>query len=151
MRWATLDPEAARAHPRFGLGGWLYVFFAFVCFAIVADAVEWFSHGPGSDRPAWLLGVGIVANLVVLVAGMRRWRWFPELAMVVIWVTGAMGQTFSQHAQVAAGTPTELDARTFGIAGYLMFSALLTWLLLVSERVNVTYKHRVRPTSVNGA
>jgi hypothetical protein len=91
MSWTPLSPEEARRHPRYGLGGWLYVFFGLVLFALVADAVEWAQYGEGSDRPRWLIGLGLVVQTAILAAGFAKWRWFPELAIAGIWLTGGLG------------------------------------------------------------
>ncbi len=144
MSWVRLSPDEARAHPRYGLGGWLYVLFAFLCLAVIADVTEWFVHGPGSDRPRWLVAFTISTNVAVLSAGFLRWPYFPELAIAAIWIGGALGLAFTHHMQVPAAATDPIDARTFGTAGYLLFSAVLTWLLLTSDRVNVTFKHRHR-------
>lgn len=145
MSWQRLTPAQAQAHPRYGVAGWLYVLFAVLAFAIVADLTEWFTHSAGSDRPAWLILLDVALYAAVLVAGFRRWRWFPELAIAAIWLSGGLGLGYTQHMQVAPAAGDQLDPRTVGIAGYLVFSALLSWALLVSERVNVTYKLRCRP------
>ena len=147
MSWLQLSPEEARAHPRYGLGGWLYVLFAFLCVAVIADVTEWFMHADASDRPRWLIAFTISANVAVLSAGFLRWPWFPEFAIGAIWLQGALGLAFNQHMQVAASASDPIDPRTINVAGYLVLSALLTWALVVSERVNVTFKHRIRPAS----
>ena len=148
MSWQQLSPEQAREHPLYGIAGWLLFLFGVVIFAVIADAVEWAQYGPGSDRPVWLLALSIAVNLAILVAGVRHWRWFPELAIAGIWIVGGLGQLYTQHAAVApVAGESEIDPRQVGIAAYLAFSLLLTWLLLKSERVNVTFKHRCRPAA----
>lgn len=144
MTWQSLSPEQARQHPRYGVGGWLYAFFALVVFALIADTVEWLQYGAGSDRPQWLLGIALVVHTAMLVAGFLKWRHFPELAIAGIWLTGALGQIFTEHAQTPAGPGDELDPRQVAIVGFVVFSLALTWLLWSSERVNVTYKSRCR-------
>lgn len=145
MSWQELSPEVARQHPRYGVSGWLYAFFALVVFALIADAVEWAQHGPGSDRPRWLIGCVMAVHVAILVAGFRKWRRFPELAIAGIWLTGGLGQLFTQHAG-AGPQPGEsgIDPRQVGLLAYVAFSLLLSWLLWTSERVNVTYKHKAR-------
>ena len=144
MSWVRLTPEEARQHPRYGVAGWLYALFAAVLFAIVADLVEWVGYGAGSDRPAWLILLDVVLATAVLVAGFRRWQSFPELTIAAIWLGGALSLGYAEHMRVPVAAEDPLDPRTVGIAGYLFFSTLLSWALLVSERVNVTYKLRCR-------
>ncbi len=148
MSWRPLTAAEARRHPRFGIGGWLYLFFGLVLFAIVADAVEWIQYGEGSDRPRWLIGLGLVVHLAILATGVVKWRWFPELAIAGIWLTGGLGQIYTRHAQlVPEGAETGIDPRQVGIVAFVVLALLLSWLLLVSERVNVTYKGRARVRS----
>jgi len=143
LSWQTLDAATARQHPRYGVAGWLYLFFGLVVFALVADAVEWAQYGEGSDRPRWMVGADLDAYTAILVAGFTKWRHFPELAIAGIWLTGGLGQLFSRHAEVAP-EPGALDPRQVGLIAFVALSLLLTWLLWRSERVNVTYKHRCR-------
>lgn len=144
MSWRPLTPTEARAHPLYGIAGWLYVFFGAILFALIADAVEWTQHGPGSDRPAWLIATALGIHTAILWVGVRKWRWFPEFAIAGIWLTGGLGQLFTEHAQLGAPVADAADPRQIGIVAFVAFSLLLTWLLVVSERVNVTYKHRAR-------
>lgn len=144
MTWRVLSPAEQKQHPRYGIAGWLYLFFGAILFAMIADAVEWAQYETGSDRPAWLIATTIVVQGAILLAGVRKWRWFPEIAIAGIWLTGGLGQLFSEHARLAAPVPDAVDPRQVGIVAFVGFSLLLTWLLLVSERVNVTYKRRCR-------
>ncbi len=144
MSWRDLSPAEARAHPLHGVGGWLFVFFGLILFALVADAIEWIQYGEGSDRPAWLIALTFAINVAILVTGVRLWRWFPELAIAGIWLTGGLGQLFTAHVQAAPGPDDAVDPRQIGIVAFVAFSLLLTWLLRASERVNVTYKRRCR-------
>ncbi|MFW5832699.1 MAG: hypothetical protein ACOCYE_01215 [Pseudomonadota bacterium] len=144
MRWVRLSAEEARAHPRYGLGGWLYLLFALLCVAVIADITEWFMHEPASDRPRWLIAFTISSNIAVLTAGFARWPRFPELTIAVIWIGGLLSLLYTRHMALPAAPDAPLDPRTINIAGYLLLSALLTWALVVSERVNVTFKHRRR-------
>ena len=144
MSWRPLSPEAARRHPSYGIAGWLYVLFGLILFALVADAVEWVQYGEGSDRPRWLIGASLAVYTAVLVAGFTKWRHFPELAIAGIWLTGGLGQLFTEHAQIGPETADPIDPRQVGLFAFVAFSLLLSWALWVSERVNVTYKHRAR-------
>lgn len=144
MSWRRLSPEAARQHPRYGIAGWLYLFFALVLFALVADAVEWIQYGQGSDRPRWLLGFDLCVYVAILAAGFTKRRWFPELAIAGIWLTGGLGQVFTEHARTGAGNDGALDPRQVGLVAFVVFSLILSWALWATERVNVTYKHRER-------
>lgn len=146
MSWRSLSPTQAEAHPLYGLGGWLYLLFAFLIFAVIADAVELAMHNEGSNRPFWLIVVTLIANVVVIWAGLRKKTWFPQAVIAVVWVAGGLNQTFTQLA-VAPVEAGKLDPHTVGIAGYLFVSAGLTWALVFSTRVNVTFRHRVRQTA----
>jgi hypothetical protein len=144
LNWVTLSPEEARGHPRYGLGGWLYVLFAFLCIAVIADITEWFMHEAASDRPRWLIAFTISTNIAVLTAGFAKWPRFPELTIAAVWIGGLLSLLFTRHMALPAGPDAPIDPRSINIAGYLLLSALLSWALLVSERVNVTFKHRTR-------
>lgn len=144
MSWRPLSVEEARRHPRYGIGGWLYVFFGLLVFAVIADSVELSRHGLGSDRPAWLIGLSLAVYVAILAAGVRHWRGFPELAIAGTWLTGGLGRIFTEHASAPPIPGGDLDPRQVGLVAFVVFSLLLTWLLLASERVNVTYKRRCR-------
>lgn len=144
MSWRELSPEAARRHPRYGITGWLYLFFGLVLFALIADAVEWMQYGAGSDRPRWLIGASLLTYVAILIAGFAKWRRFPELAIAGIWLTGGLGQLFTEHARMGAGDGEPIDPRRIGLFAFVAFSILLSWALWVSERVNVTFKRRAR-------
>jgi hypothetical protein len=143
VSWRTVGAREAARHPRYGVGGWLYLFFGLVVFAVVADAVEWIQYGEGSDRPRWLLGLDLVVYLAILVAGFTKWRWFPELAIAGIWLTGGLGQLFTEHARLGPEEGAAIDPRQVGLVAFVVFSLILSWALWASERVNVTYRHRV--------
>jgi hypothetical protein len=144
LSWRDLSPAEARAHPRYGIAGWLYLFFGLVLFALMADAIEWIQHGEGSDRPRWLILASVVTHLAILAAGFTKWRWFPELAIAGIWITGGLGQLFTEHARMAREVEGAIDPRQVGLVAFVAFSLILTWALLASERVNVTYKGKAR-------
>ena len=145
MSWQRLSASQARAHPRYGVAGWLYAFFGLILFAVIADAIEWIQYGEGSDRPRWLILLSLALHLGILAAGFTKWRYFPEVAIAGIWLSGALGQLFTEHARLAPDAAEgALDPRQVGIVAFVALSLLLSWALWVSERVNVTYKHRAR-------
>ena len=144
MSWRHLSSDAARRHPRYGIAGWLYLFFGLILFAFVADAVEWVQYGEGSDRPRWLIAVSLLVYAAILVAGFLKWRHFPELAIAGIWLTGGLGELFTEHAQMGPEDTGGVDPRQVGLVAFVVFSLILSWALWVSERVNVTYKQRAR-------
>jgi len=120
VSWRQLAADEARRHPRYGIAGWLYAFFGLILFAVLADAVEWIQYGDGSDRPRWLILVSLVVHLAILSAGFAKWRPFPEIAIVGIWLTGGLGQLFTQHAQLVPDAVGDgIDPRQVGLVAFV--------------------------------
>jgi len=159
-RWRKLSSEEARRHPLYGSGGIMVSLLVGMLFNVPVRALEYLAAMPAlSGRiPEWLSTLHIAMTLdvvlltslytVAFVAALRRVPIFPRL-MVAIWaidiamqlgIATAVGGTDGLPGPVGDALRTLLD----GNVKKVLISVCL-WLpyLLMSKRVNVTFRHRV--------
>lgn len=159
-RWRNVSPDGARRHPLYGSSGIMVSLLVGILLNVPVRALEYLAAMPAlsGSVPEWLstLRIAMTLDVVLLsslytiafVAALRRVPLFPRL-LVTIWlidiamqlgiatvVAGAEGLP----GQVADALHTLLD----GNVKKVMISVCL-WLpyLLLSKRVNVTFRHRV--------
>ena len=159
-RWRTLDDWQARRHALYGTTGIMVSLLIGMLLNVPVRAAEYFAAMPAISGavPAWLdtLHMMMTADVVLLsslyviafVAALRRVPLFPRL-LAAVWMVDLAMQMLT--AQLVAGTPglppavaTSLHALLEGNVTKVLISVGL-WLpyLLLSTRVNVTYRHRI--------
>jgi hypothetical protein len=158
--WRGVSAGEARRHPLYGTTGIMVSLLVGMLINVPVRAAEYLTAMPAISGPvpAWLttLHTLMTADVVLLsslyviafVAALRRVPLFPRL-LAAIWLADLAMQMAT--AQLVAGTPglppqvaTALHAMLDGNVKKVLISVAL-WLpyLLLSARVNVTYRHRV--------
>lgn len=159
-RWRRLSPSAARRHRLYGASGVMVSLLVGMLLNVPVRAAEFVAAIPPipSGAPEWLATLQVAMTLDVLiftslyaiafVAALKRLPLFPRL-LVAIWIGDVAVQLLI--GKVVAGTPglpaavaSALHGLLAGNVGKVLISASL-WLpyLLLSTRVNVTYRHRL--------
>ena len=158
--WRRLGAADAKRHALYGTTGIMVSLLVGMLLNVPVRAAEYLAAMPALSGPvpAWLatLHTLLTADVVLLsslyviafVAALRRVPLFPRL-LVAIWLVDLAMQLVT--AQIVASTPglpskvaTALHGLLEGNATKVLISAGL-WLpyLLLSTRVNVTYRHRI--------
>ena len=159
-RWKSLSHTEAAAHPLYGAGGIMVSLAVGMLINIPFRALEYLGSMPviTGQVPAWLsvlhtlmtFDVVLMSSLyaIAFVAAIRHVPLFPRL-LVMIWGFDLLMQVAT--AQIESGTPglpadvsVALQSLLEGNAKKVLISVGL-WLpyLLLSKRVNVTYRRRV--------
>lgn len=159
-RWKSLSNAEAAAHPLYGAGGIMVSLAVGMLINIPFRALEYLGSMPAltGEVPAWLtvlhglmtFDVVLMSSLyaIAFVAAIRHVPLFPRL-LVMIWAFDLLMQVAT--AQIVAGTPglpadvaTALQSLLEGNVKKVLISIGL-WLpyLLLSRRVNVTYRRRI--------
>jgi len=159
-RWRSVDRAEAQRQPLYGSGGIMVSLLVGMLFNVPVRALEYLAAMPAlSGRvPDWLstLHVALTLDVVLLsglytiafVAALRRVPLFPRL-LVAIWAIDiAMQLGIASAVAGTGGLPhtvgDALHNLLDGNVKKVLISACL-WLpyLLMSKRVNVTFRHRV--------
>ena len=159
-QWRTVSPVEARSHALYGTGGLMVSLLVGMLLNVPVRAAEYLVAMPAISGPvpAWLavlhtmmtLDVVLLSSLyaIAFVAALRRVPLFPRL-LVAIWLIDlAMQLMTAQLVAGTAGLPADvagsLQSLLIGNAKKVLISAGL-WLpyLLLSRRVNVTYRSRI--------
>ena len=139
--WTVVSKDEARQNTYFGFGGWLLLFYLGMAGALIMSLVDLFSHA--DPRVVEIYG----GNLAVYMIGAAVWVPFLVLApmkhsltpKVWIWCTWINALVYA----IAFDPPGGVDAKILQIVGVVVFTSLMTWYILHSKRVNVTYLSRV--------
>ncbi|RIX32447.1 DUF2569 domain-containing protein [Sphingomonas edaphi] len=159
-RWRNVDANEARAHPLYGTTGIMVSLMIGMLLNVPVRALEYLASMPAfaGDVPQWLsvLRFGLTLDVVLLsslytiafVAALRRVPLFPRL-LAAIWavdlvmqlaIAGAVASTDGLPGQVGDALHTLLDGN---VKKVLISIGLWLPYLLLSKRVNVTFRHRV--------
>lgn len=158
-RWQSVSADEAKRHPLFGTSGIMVSLLVGMLLNVPVRAAEYLASIPAiaADAPQWLstlhfamtVDAVLMSSLYVVafVAALRRVPLFPRL-LLFIWLTDITMQLLIANAVVATDVPGDvasaLHALLEGNIKKTMISVGL-WLpyLLMSKRVNVTYRHRL--------
>jgi hypothetical protein len=159
-RWTAVGRDEAKAHALYGTGGIMVSLLVGMLLNIPVRGLEYLGAMPAISGPvpAWLsvlrtmmtLDVVLMSSLyaIAFVAALRRVPLFPRL-LVAIWCLDLFIQLLTAELVVRApGLPAAvagaLQELLSGNVTKVLISAGL-WLpyLLLSTRVNVTFRHRV--------
>lgn len=158
-RWRSVAPAEARRHPLYGSSGIMVSLILGMMINVPVRAVEYLTILPPipASAPDWLLALRTMLTLdaviftslymVAFVAALRRVPLFPRL-LAAIWLCDlamqlAIGEVMARET-MPAGVGAQLAALLSGNVAKVLVSIAL-WLpyLLLSTRVNVTYRSRV--------
>lgn len=157
-QWRRLNVVEARSHPAFGP----YGIMASLTFGLLMNvpfrSLEFLASMPaiGAGAPHWahILQWAMTADVVVMnffytvcfVMALRSVPLFPRM-LVFAWVMDIAMQLVVTNASVSYGLPTAVvSAMGQLVEGNIrkVFISIAVWLpyLILSERVNVTFRHR---------
>lgn len=159
-KWRVVERSEARGHRLYGVGGILVSLVVGMLFNVPVRALEYLGATPpvSGQIPAWLsilhtmmtLDVVLMTSLysIAFVAALRHVPLFPRL-LVAIWGLDLAVQLVT--AEFVASTPGLPAAVGSALQGLLegnvkkVLISMALWLpyLLLSRRVNVTYRSRV--------
>lgn len=158
--WRNVSADEARRHSLYGAGGVMVSLLVGMLLNVPVRSLEYLAAMPAlsGSVPAWLstlqlmmtLDVVLLSSLytIAFVAALRRVPLFPRL-LAAIWLIDIAMQM--GIAQAVAGTPglpgpvaEALQTLLDGNVKKVLISICL-WLpyLLLSKRVNVTFRHRI--------
>lgn len=158
-RWRPVTSHEAKQHPLYGTTGIMVSLLVGMMLNVPVRALEYFAAMPpiAGPSPAWFstlhfamtFDVVLFASLymIAFVAALRKVPLFPRL-LVAIWLGDLTMQVATAQlvagTHVPAGVAAALHAFLMGNVKKVLISMAL-WLpyLLLSTRVNVTYRHRV--------
>lgn len=159
-RWSDLTPEEARRHPLYGSSGIMVSLLIGMLLNVPVRSLEYLAAMPAlaGDVPSWLsllrmsmtLDVVLLSSLytICFVAALRRVPLFPRMLALTWMVDLAMQLGIAKAVGGASDLPPSVveALRTLldGNVNKVLISIGL-WLpyLILSERVNVTFRHRV--------
>jgi len=159
-RWNKLTPAEAERHHLYGSNGLMVSLLVGMMLNVPVRAAEYLAAMPpvGVAAPDWLQALHFAMTfdvvlfgslyMIAFVAALRRVPLFPRL-LVAIWVGDIAMQLFTANLVARSGDlPAEvanaLHSLLEGNVKKVLISAAL-WLpyLLLSTRVNVTFRHRL--------
>ncbi len=159
-RWESVSPDEARAHPLYGTSGIMVSLLIGMLLNVPVRAAEYIVAVPpvGGVAPPWLSSLHLAMTFdvvlftslygVAFVAALRKVPLFPRL-LAAIWLADVTMQLATAKLVAAAGwVPPKvvhaLEPLLYGNIQKVLISVVI-WLpyLLLSRRVNVTYRSRV--------
>jgi len=160
-RWQPLDAVAARRHTDFGPSGFMVSLLVGILLNVPVRTAEFLAAVPavGTTAPGWaqvLLHMMafdlIVMNffyMVCFVLALRSVPLFPRMMLFAWGADLAMQFAIAQQVAAAPGLPAEVAGALQMLLGGNIKKVLISvavWLpyLLLSERVNVTFRSRCR-------
>jgi hypothetical protein len=159
-RWRTVPASEAKRHRLYGTTGIMVSVLIGMLLNIPVRAAEYMVSMPpvGGDTPAWLSSLHLAMTLdvvlftslyaVAFVAALRKVPLFPRL-LATIWVADITMQLVTAKLVTSTGyvPPSVADALHSLLYGNIekTLISVTIWLpyLLLSKRVNVTYRHRL--------
>jgi hypothetical protein len=159
-RWRNLTRSEAERHHLYGCGGIMASLLLGMMVNVPVRAAEYFAAMPpiSAAAPGWFSALHFALTLdavlfgslymIAFVAALRRVPLFPRL-LVAIWIADILMQLLTasmvtRTGQLPANVAVALQSLLSGNVKKVLISAGL-WLpyLLLSSRVNVTFRHRV--------
>ena len=153
-QWTSVTPQEARAHPRYGFGGWLYLLYGFAALRVLMNLNNIFGPQMGmlgmyGEQNVQIMhvvmGFQTLCILPFLVLAPFKHELMPK-AVMVGYSLGVLG--FLIGLLLLTQFPTERFIAV--LINHGTIAALYGWYMAQSKRVNVTYNHRV-PAQTEGA
>ena len=159
-RWRTVDRREAQCHPLYGTSGIMVSLLVGMMLNVPIRAAEYLAAMPPLPHvsPPWLSALHMAMTfdavlftslyMVAFVAALRRVPLFPRL-LVAIWACDlAMQLVIAQWVVGTGGLPAPVASALHGLLEGNVKKVLISvalWLpyLLMSTRVNLTYRSRV--------
>jgi hypothetical protein len=159
-RWRAIGPVAARRHKLYGTSGLMLPLLVGMLLNVPLRTAEYLAAMPAlsGSVPEWLRTLNVMMTLdvvllsslyvIVFVAGLRRLPSFPRLLALVWLIDLAVQAGIAGAASTETGLPPPVSAALDGLLRANVMKALasvIIWLpyLLLSKRVNVTFRHRI--------
>ncbi len=160
-KWRELNCLDASSHPLFGTTGMMASLVIGMLINVPFRSIEFLLGIPamGSHPPDWFVSLFalMTADLIMMnslyviafVMAIRHVPWFPRVLLLVwgidICSQLVIAQTVATNAHLPADVGTALSSLLTGNMQKVFISAAI-WLpyLLLSDRVNLTYRRRVR-------
>ena len=158
--WRTVSAAEAKRHPLYGTTGIMVSLLIGILLNVPVRAAEFLIAVPpvAGDVPAWLSALHLAMTFdtvlfsclyaVAFVAALRKVPLFPRL-LVAVWAADVSMQLVTAKLVATAGEvpPAVADALHALLIGNVqkVLISVVVWLpyLLLSKRVNVTYRSRV--------
>jgi hypothetical protein len=158
--WRMLSPSAAERHPLYGTSGIMVSLLVGLMLNVAIRTAEYLAAMPPLPvpTPRWLSALHFAMTfdavlfgslyMIAFVAAIRRVPLFPRL-LLSIWIADLVMQLVTAKMVTAAGPlPTAVSSALHNLLQGNIKKVLISmalWLpyLLLSKRVNVTYRHRV--------
>jgi hypothetical protein len=159
-RWRSVTAAEARRNPLYGTTGIMVSVLIGMLLNIPVRAAEYMVAMPpvGGDTPAWLSSLHFAMTLdvvlftslyaVAFVAALRKVPLFPRL-LATIWAADitmqlVTGTLVANAGNVPPKVAEALQSLLYGNIEKILISVTI-WLpyLLLSKRVNITYRHRL--------
>ena len=155
--WKPVSPDEAKAHRYYGFRGWLLALYLGCSYGFVVNLLGIFAPGfladlglasPQAERDmaaAYGESFGLsqtiplmqdVLVLPFLVLAPLKHPLMPKAVIWSMWISAAL-------FVATVDTPGTMDHALTMIVFIVGITALMTWYLLCSKRVNVTYLHRI--------
>lgn len=158
--WLRVDPLTAQEHRSFGVSGLLIGFVIGLLLNIVLRTAEFLAAVPSMAGigPGWahVLFLTLAADCIlfnilyaaVFVMALRHVPWFPRI-MLLIWLSDILSQVYMSRILGGQALPPQVvealaDLLTGNLQKSLISMGLWLPYFLLSERVNITYRRRVR-------
>jgi hypothetical protein len=158
-RWRDVSLQEARRHPLYGSSGIMVSLMIGMLMNVVFRTGEYLMTMPaiGAAAPEWLatlhlamtLDTVVISSLYIVAFAMalRRVALFPRF-LLLVWMLDLTAQMVVAKTAAATGLPTEVAGALHSLLDLNMQKVLISiclWLpyLILSKRVNVTFRHRV--------
>ena len=146
--WIYLPPEIAAQHPLYGIGGWMILLLIQLVAGVVAGALAFAALGMLFTQNVidaiisalpLLLGVLAIAEILhiaCIVLLLMRSRAFPICYMVL--AAWSAGFVILANLSLQGGPDFRSIASLFSVLAWVVY-------IVVSTRVNITFRYRVEP------
>ena len=158
-RWKTLSPRAARANSAYGPVGFMASLIVGMMMNVVFRTGEFMLAVPVMGHAAplwgqtmfWVMTADVVVTgffyMVCFVMALRTVPLFPRMLMFAWVIDIAIQLTIARQVSTLPNLPHDVAVALSGLLEGNMTKVLISaaiWLpyLILSERVNVTYRHR---------